>query len=121
MSAEDNYRHGRAAHDQTKSFNAIHAGHFQVESNYVGMQFLDFLQREGTIHGGANDFDGGIAFEDGGNELPHQSGIIDDQDSDAGAHAMAPRGVARERRASTAGTLRMRTTVPSPRMEAPLT
>ena len=37
------------------------------------------------------------------------------------AHAMAPRGMARERRESTAGTFRIRTTVPSPRIEAPLT
>ena len=36
-------------------------------------------------------------------------------------HAMAPSGIARERRESTAGTFKINTTVPSPRIEAPLT
>src|SRR6202048_2945171 len=85
------------------------------------MKLFDFFQRERAIHGRADDFDGRIPFEDRGNKLPHKRGIIDDQNSDALAHAIAPREVARERRESTAGTFRISTTVPSPRMEAPLT
>src|SRR5260221_442552 len=121
MRTENDHRHGRAAHDQTQRLDSIHSRHFEVQRDYVRMKLFDFLQRERAIHGRADDLDGRIPFEDGGNQLPHQRGIIDDQDSDALAHAMAPRGVARERRERTAGTFRISTTVPSPRMEAPLT
>src|SRR5439155_22652875 len=62
-----------------------------------------------------------FAREDGGDQLPHEGGVIDDENSDALAHAIAPSGVARESRERTAETFKMRTTVPSPRMEAPLT
>src|SRR3982074_1459201 len=85
------------------------------------MEFFDLFQRKCTIHSRADDLDRRVAFENCGNQLPHERGIIDDEDSNALAHAMAPRGVARERRESTAGTFRINTTVPSPRMEAPLT
>src|SRR6267154_106469 len=121
MRAEHDHRHRRAAHNQTQGFQAIHSRHFQVESDDVRVELFDFLQREGAIHSGADHFDGGIPLQDGGDELPHQRGIVDDKYSDALAHAIAPKGVARERRERTAGTLRISTTVPSPRMEAPLT
>src|SRR5215470_1639437 len=85
------------------------------------MQLFDFLERKGAVHGRAYHFDGRIARKNGRNELPHESGIIDNENADGLAHAMAPSGVARDRRESTAGTFKIRTTVPSPRIEAPLT
>src|SRR5258708_37167075 len=121
MRAENNHRHRSDAHDQPHRLNSSHARHFEVKRDHVRVQLFDFLQRERAVHGRADDFDGRIPFEDRGNKLPHERGIVDNQDSDALAHAMAPRGVARERRDSTAGTFRISTTVPSPRMEAPLT
>src|SRR5271169_2849773 len=121
MGAKENDRHRSATHDQAESFHAVHPGHFEIESDDVGMQLFNFFQGESAVHGRANDFDGGVASKDRGNEFPHEGGIVDDENSDAGAHAIAPKGTARERRERTAGTLRMRTTVPSPRMEAPLT
>src|SRR5580704_4294650 len=121
MGAEEYDRHGSAAHDQTESFHAVHAGHFEIESDDIGMQLFDFLQSERAVHRRADNFDGGVAGEDCGNEFPHEGGIVDDENSDAGIHAIAPRGTARERRERTAGTFRMRTTVPSPRIDAPLT
>src|SRR4029077_13691647 len=121
MRTENDNRRWPAAHDQTQRLHPIHARHFEVQRDYVRVQLLDFLQRERAVHGRTNDLDRWISFEDRGNELPHERGIIDDQDSNTPAHAMAPRGVARERRDNTAGTLRISTTVPAPRMEAPLT
>src|SRR5580693_493893 len=121
MGAEKNDRHRSAAHDQTERFHAVHARHFEVEGDDIGMQLFDFFQSESAVHGGADDFDGRVAGKDRRNEFPHEGGIVDDENSDAGAHAMAPSGTARERRERTAGTFRMRTTVPSPSMEAPLT
>src|SRR6266851_1262842 len=121
MRAENNHRHRRAAHDQTQRLKPIQSRHFEVKRDYVRVQLFDFLQRECAVHCRADDLDGWIAFEDRGNKFPHERGIVDNEDSDALAHAMAPRGVARERRERTAGTFRISTTVPSPRMEAPLT
>src|ERR1700676_182771 len=121
MSAEENDGQRSAAHDEAESFHAVHAGHLEIEGDDVGLELFDFFESESAVHGGADDLDGGVAGEDGGNEFAHQRGIIDNQDTDAFAHAIAPSGVARERRERTAGTLRIRATVPSPRIEAPLT
>src|SRR6267378_7950129 len=121
MRAEHDHRHGSAAHNQAQGLEAIHSRHFQVERDDIRVELLDFFQRERAIHGGADHFDGGIPLQNGGNEFPHERGIINNEDSDALAHAIAPKGVARERRERTAGTFRISTTVPSPRMEAPLT
>src|SRR3984957_2609970 len=119
MGAEEYDRHGSTAHDQTEKFHAGHAGHFEIKSHDIGMQLFDFLQSERAVHGRADNFDGRVAGENRRNEFPHESGVVDDENSDAGAHAMAPRGTARERRERTAGPLKIRTTGPWPRMEAP--
>src|SRR6266481_8012900 len=121
MRAEDDYRKGRATHNRAQGFQAVHARHFEVEGDDVRLEFSDLAQGEGAVHGGADDLDVRIALEDHGNQLPHESGIVDDQDSDAFFHAIAPRGRDRDSRERIAGTLRIRTTVPSPRIEAPLT
>ena len=121
MRAEENDGKRSAAHDQAQGLHAVHARHFEIEGDDVGLELFDFFQGEGAVHRGANDFDGGIAREDRGNQLPHERGVIDYEDTDAFAHAIAPSGVARERRDKTAGTFRIRTTVPSPRIDAPLT
>src|SRR6266478_3696813 len=121
MSAEENDRQGSAPHDEAQGLDAVHARHLEIEGHDIGLELFNFFQRECAVHGGTDNFDRRIARQDRGNQFPHESGIIDDEDSDAFAHAMAPSGLARERRERTAGTFRMRTTVPSPRMEAPLT
>src|SRR5229473_1386113 len=121
MRAEHDHRQRRAAHNQAQRFHSVHPRHFQVECDDVGMKLLDFLQREGAVHRRTHHFDGWVALENRGDELAHQCGIIDDEDADPLAHAIAPRGVARDSRERTAGTFKIKTTVPSPRIEAPLT
>src|SRR5882762_2495670 len=121
MSAEENDRQGSAPHDETQGLHTVHPGHLQIERDDIRLQLFNFLQSEGAVHGRADNFDRRFAREDRGDQLAHEGGVIDDENSDALAHAIAPSGVARERRERTAGTFRMRTTVPSPRMEAPLT
>src|SRR5208283_280382 len=93
VGAEDEDGERSVAHDHAQSFDAVHAGHLDV----------------------------GIAFENNGDQLPHEGGIIDHQNSDALSHAMAPKGKDRDNRVRMAGTFKIRTTVPSPRMDAPLT
>src|SRR5208337_3337615 len=109
------------AHDHAQGFDTVHAGHFEVQGDDIGMQFRDFTYGKGAIHGSADDLDVGVALKNNGDQFPHQSGIIDHQDFDALFHAMAPKGSDRDNRERMAGTFKNRTTVPSPRMEAPLT
>src|SRR5271157_644734 len=121
MGAKDNDGKRSAAHNHAQGFDAVHAGHFEIESNNIGMEFGDFAQGKSAVHGGADDLDIRVALKNNGDQFPHESGIIDHQDSDAFLHAMAPKGKERDRRVRMAGTFKMRTTVPSPRIEAPLT
>src|SRR5712675_2444502 len=85
------------------------------------MKFLDLFERKGSVHRRAHYLNGRIALENRWYELAHQRGIVDHQYADPLAHAIAPNGVARDSRDRTAGTFKIRTTVPSPRIEAPLT
>src|SRR5882724_7158886 len=121
MSAEENDRERSAPHDEAQRFHAIHAGHVQVQGDHIRLQLFNFFQRKCAVHSGANNFYRRFARQDRGDQFPHESGIIDDENSDTVAHAIAPRGFARASRERTAGTFKIRTTVPSPRMEAPLT
>src|SRR5215467_12696854 len=121
MCAEQNYRKWCAAHDEAQRFHAIHAGHFQIQGDDVGLQLLNLFQGKSAVHRCANYFDTRIAGQNNRDQLPHQCGIIHNENANALAHAIAPSGFARERRERTAGTFRIRTTVPSPRMDAPLT
>src|SRR5216684_1417384 len=88
MSAEKNDGQRSAAHDEAQSFSAI--------------------------HGGADNFDGRFARENRGDQFPHKSGIINDENTNAFTHAMAPRGVERTKRERTAGTFRIITTLRPP-------
>src|SRR5450755_435787 len=121
MRAEQDHRQRRSAHDQPQRLHAIHARHFQIQRDHVGAQLFDLLQRERAVHRRPHHFNGRIAGQNRRNQLAHQRGVVYDQNADGGAHAIAPSGVARESRASTAGTFKISTTVPSPRIEAPLT
>src|SRR5216683_549557 len=121
MGAKENHRQGSAPHNKTQRLHAVHARHVEIKRHDIRLQLFNFFQSECAVHGGANNFDGRFARENRGDQFPHKSGIINNEDSDAFTHAMAPRGVERTRRERTAGTFKIRTTVPSPSMEAPLT
>src|SRR5882724_3334559 len=121
MSADHDHGERRTAHNEPQRFHTVHSWHFKVERDDVGTKFLNLFQRESTVHGRADDVNHRIARKNIGNQFPHQCGIIYHKNSNAFAHAIAPRGIARERRERTAGTFRINTTVPSPRIEAPLT
>src|SRR5262249_58900591 len=121
MGAKQNNGKRGAAHDEAQGFHAVHAGHFEIEGNDIRLQLFDFRQGKCAVHRSADNFNTGIAGQNNRNQFPHQRGIINNEHTDAFAHAIAPSGLARERRERTAGTFRIRTTVPSPRMDAPLT
>src|SRR5215470_1693512 len=121
MRADQDHRQRNAPHDHTKRFHAVHSRHLEVEGYHVRAQLFDLLEREGPVHGGSDHLDLRVARQNVGDQLPHQRGIVHHQDSDPFFHAIAPSGMARESRESTAGTFKISTTVPSPRIEAPLT
>jgi hypothetical protein len=83
MRAEENYRERRALHNHAKRFHTVHARHFEVERDYIRLEFFYLFQREGAIHGRSDDFDGRVPGQDRRNQLPHESGIVDDQNADA--------------------------------------
>src|SRR5271170_6466760 len=119
------------ASDLAQHLHAVHARHFQIESDNVRTKLLNLAQSDQAVHSCAHDLDGGIAEQCLGDQLAHQRRIIDHEHADlfiyarvipaGAAHAVAPSGNVRERCEIKAGTFRINTTVPSPRMEAPLT
>src|SRR5205807_6878858 len=102
-------------------FEPVHPRHLQIERDHVRLQVCNFLQREGSVHGRSDDFDVRIPGQNARYQLAHERGIVHDKNSNAFAHAVASKGSARDSRASTSGTLRMSTMVPSPRIESLLT
>src|SRR6185437_7883894 len=95
MGAEKNDGQAVAARDFAHHGDSVHAWHFEIQSDDMRLQLGDFFQAEGAVHGGADDFDGAVALEDLRNELPHESGIVDDENANRLAHAMAPSAGAR--------------------------
>ena len=121
LCAEDDHGDTMSARNLAKHLDAVHARHVQIERHDLGMEFGNLLQANGPVHGRANDFDGGVALQHLRDEFPHQRGVIHNQNADFFAHAVAPTAGIRARCEITAGIFRIKTTVPSPRMEAPLT
>ena len=119
--ADHDDRHAMLARDLAQHFDSVHARHFEIERDDVRMQLFDLAEADQAVHRRADNFDVWVVRERLRNELPHERGIIDHEDADLLAHAIAPTAGIRERCEITAGTFRISTTVPSPRIEAPLT
>src|SRR5215472_7297064 len=85
------------------------------------MQFRDFLQPQQAVHRRPYDFDRRVTLQHMRNQFPHQGGIIHDQYADALFHPTTSSARFLVKCETTAGTFRIKTTVPSPRIEAPLT
>src|SRR5579871_1913664 len=121
MRAHDDHGDFVLARDLAEHFETVHARHFEIERDDTGAQLFDFFQPDFAVHRGAYNFDGRVVRKRLRNQLAHQRRVIDHEHSDFFAHAMAPRGAAFDSCATTAGTFRISTTVPSPRIDAPLT
>ncbi len=80
--AEHDDRHRPMLHEQAQEGEAVHARHFQVEREHVGLQLADAVARLVGIAGGADNLDGRVGAEGVGGDLPHEGGIIDDEDTD---------------------------------------
>ena len=56
--------------------------HLDVERDDVGIERFDALPRDVGIGGRPDDDDFRISFEQARQQLPHDRGIVDDQDAD---------------------------------------
>src|SRR5579863_7800814 len=121
MTAHDNHRQPMLAGDLPEHFDAIHARHLEIERHHVRAKFFQFFQADSSIGRGSHNLDGRIAQKHLRDELPHQRGVIHYENANLLGHAVAPTAGILDRCARTAGTFRMSTTLPSPRIEAPLT
>src|SRR5205814_10428579 len=88
----------------------------------LGLELLDFLQPKCSVHSSSHYFNVTIALQNLRNQLAHERGIIYHQHPDLLTHAVAPMALRiRASREITLAIFKIRTTVPSPRIEAPLT
>ena len=74
-------------HDLFERIDAVQAGHFEVERDDLGLEVLDLLETEVSVHGRSDHFDGIVALENFRDQLPHQRGVIDHQHAQTFAHA----------------------------------
>src|SRR5579859_3931598 len=140
MRADHDHRNAVAAHDLLQHVEAAHARHFEIKGDDLRLEFLNLLQTEVAVHGGADHVNRVVGFDNLRNQLAHERGIIDDQDADwrcchcitsgnlfwifragitGGAAALLPTGAVK--RSTTAARFMISTTRPSPRIDAPLT
>src|SRR5215831_845931 len=109
------------ASDLAKHLDSVHAWHIEIERNDVGLQLFQFLEAHFAVHRRSHYFDRRVVQQSFGNKLPHECRIVDNEDTCLRPHAIAPTAGILARRDTTAGMLRINTTVPSPRIDAPLT
>src|SRR6185312_15096654 len=106
-------------------FHAIHARHLQVERDHMGPELFNFLQSKAANHRRAYNFNVRVARKNSRDQLAHQSRIVDYQHAYLGpvTHAVTASMAsdARPSLATTAERFRIKTTLPSPRIDAPLT
>src|SRR6202049_1611604 len=121
MSADDDHRDLVAAHNAAEHFEAVHPGHLQIERHNIRAQLSNFLNAQQAVHGGSHHLNGWIALQHLWNQFPHQRGIVHHQNANRLPHVDTSRTRFRVRCETTDGTFRIKTTVPSPRIDAPLT
>jgi hypothetical protein len=70
------HRHGPQAHQPFEKIQAVHARHFHVQRQHVGVVLLDQLARHQRVGRGGHDFHVGVGVDDLGHQAPHQGGIV---------------------------------------------
>jgi hypothetical protein len=64
-----------------ENFEAVHAGHLDVEQDEVGVNALEGGEAFLAAGGGGGDFDGRLRLEDHAQEAAHDGGVIDMKDA----------------------------------------
>jgi hypothetical protein len=71
------HRHRSQAHKPVQELEAVHARHFHVQGQDVGIERLDHLARDHGIGRRADHIEIRCAADDLGQQRPHQCGVID--------------------------------------------
>ncbi len=74
-------RHRAQRHDLAQEGHAVHERHLDVEGDDIGMKRLDALARDVRIGRGADHLDLRIGRQQRRQQLPHQRGIVDDENT----------------------------------------
>ena len=90
-------RHGAIVHQLPEERDAVHARHFNVEGEDVGLEGEDFVACDVRVRGGSDHLDIGLTGQCVGEDLAHDRGIVDDEDLYAVLHEDANWVEARER------------------------
>ena len=69
-------------HEPAQEAQAVHARHFDVEGDEIRLVLQDHVSGDEGIRGSANDLDVGLAAQSVAQHLPHDRGVVDDEDGD---------------------------------------
>ena len=81
---DNHHRHGMMLHEDPQECQPVHAGHFQVERDHIGIEPHDLLAGHIGIAGRSHHFDLGILIEGIGDRLAHQRRIVHDEHAEPG-------------------------------------
>ncbi len=75
-----NHDHGQrmGLHELLQKGQSIHAWHFHVQGQHIGVQLLDLLPRGIRVAGSSNDFKIRVLTEQLAEQLTYESRIVDD-------------------------------------------
>ena len=76
---DHDHRHGMATHQLFEECQAIHPRHLDIESEYIGMESLDFFPGHKRIRCCTDHFQFRIRAENLRQQLAHERRIIDDK------------------------------------------
>jgi hypothetical protein len=62
-----------------RDLEAVHAGHFDVEQDEIGVEIFKGGQRLLAVGGGSGDLDGTLRFEDHAQQAAHDGRVIDQE------------------------------------------
>ena len=78
---DDDRRHGMKVHQLLQEGEPVHARHFDVQGQHVGLERKDLVAGHVRIGRGADHFDVRLSRQGLGQDLAHDGGIVDDQNA----------------------------------------
>src|ERR1019366_43016 len=83
QAADDDGRHRVEMHQLFQEGEAIHAGHFDIQRDHVGLEREDFVARDVGVGRGADHLDVALAGQGFAEDSADNRGIVNDQDADS--------------------------------------
>ena len=73
---DHHHRHGTQAHEPPEEINAVHAGHFHIQRDDVGVQIADHFACDQRVIGRADALHVMLAIDDLGQKTAHQRRVV---------------------------------------------